>query len=456
MTADEVAQGLARLGIVHEMTLAHSPYQNGKQESFWGQVEGRLLAMLENCRDLDARRCSTRRRRRGSSSSTTATSTPRSGKRRSGGTWPVPTSGGRVPRARRCGSPSWPRSTARSGGATARSASRAAASRCPRATATSTASRCATRSWDLGQVHLVDDRTRRGAVPLFPLDRTQNADGQRRALEPIAAGAVAPPPAPGMAPLLEKLMADYAQHGPAAGVRADASPPPEPTPNKEEEPRMNKKLLSLYGLKWNPFAPDVPVEALLSTPKVENFCWRIENLAREGGFALVTGDPGSGQVRRAAPPRRASVGAARRQGGSCSRGRRRGPPTSTASWAILFGVSLAPHNRWAGAKALREQVAGAHRRRALPAGARRRRGAGDAARRAERAAALVELAARLAHPADDRPRRGRTARRSASDRRLWLRSAAACGCGSTLERATPAELEECLRHALGEGGRRRG
>ena len=27
---------------------------------------------------------------------------------------------------------------------------------------------------------------------------------------------------------------------------------------------MNKKLLALYGLKWNPFAPDVPVEALTS------------------------------------------------------------------------------------------------------------------------------------------------------------------------------------------------
>ena len=26
---------------------------------------------------------------------------------------------------------------------------------------------------------------------------------------------------------------------------------------------MNKKLLALYGLKWNPFAPDVPVEAVV-------------------------------------------------------------------------------------------------------------------------------------------------------------------------------------------------
>jgi len=39
---------------------------------------------------------------------------------------------------------------------------------------------------------------------------------------------------------------------------------------------VNKKLLSLYGLKWNPFSQEVPIEALLRTPKVESFCWRIE------------------------------------------------------------------------------------------------------------------------------------------------------------------------------------
>src|SRR5690606_17678355 len=48
MIADETRQGLARLGIVHETTLPHSPYQNAKQESFWGQLEGRLIAMLDN------------------------------------------------------------------------------------------------------------------------------------------------------------------------------------------------------------------------------------------------------------------------------------------------------------------------------------------------------------------------------------------------------------------------
>jgi len=52
MVADEVTQGLLRLGIVHERTLPYSPYQNGKQESFWGNVEGRLLAMLEGHPEL--------------------------------------------------------------------------------------------------------------------------------------------------------------------------------------------------------------------------------------------------------------------------------------------------------------------------------------------------------------------------------------------------------------------
>jgi len=47
MIAEEFTAGLARLGIVHEKTLPYSPYQNGKQEAFWGTLEGRLMEMLE-------------------------------------------------------------------------------------------------------------------------------------------------------------------------------------------------------------------------------------------------------------------------------------------------------------------------------------------------------------------------------------------------------------------------
>jgi transposase InsO family protein len=47
MVAEEVSEGLLRLGMVHEKTLPYSPYQNGKQEAFWGTLEGRLMEMLE-------------------------------------------------------------------------------------------------------------------------------------------------------------------------------------------------------------------------------------------------------------------------------------------------------------------------------------------------------------------------------------------------------------------------
>ena len=58
---------------------------------------------------------------------------------------------------------------------------------------------------------------------------------------------------------------------------------------------MTRALLSLYGLKWNPFSPELPREGLLRSPRLENLCWRVENLVRTGGFALVSGDVGTGK-----------------------------------------------------------------------------------------------------------------------------------------------------------------
>jgi len=78
---------------------------------------------------------------------------------------------------------------------------------------------------------------------------------------------------------------------------------------------MNNKLLALYGLKWSPFSPEVPTEALYVSPRVESFCWRVEQLASEGGFGLVTGDVGARQIGDAAHSCRAACGAARCQGG---------------------------------------------------------------------------------------------------------------------------------------------
>jgi putative transposase len=52
MIAEELTEGLLRLGIVHELTLPYSPYQNGKQECFWATLEGRLMAMLGGVKQL--------------------------------------------------------------------------------------------------------------------------------------------------------------------------------------------------------------------------------------------------------------------------------------------------------------------------------------------------------------------------------------------------------------------
>ena len=117
---------------------------------------------------------------------------------------------------------------------------------------------------------------------------------------------------------------------------------------------MNKKLLALFGLKWNPFSPDVPTDALLVAPRVESFCWRVENLAREGGFALVTGTPGIGKsvalrllVERFGALREIKIGVMIRPHSGVSDFYR--------ELGDLFGVQLSPHNRWAGAKVLRER-----------------------------------------------------------------------------------------------------
>jgi len=118
---------------------------------------------------------------------------------------------------------------------------------------------------------------------------------------------------------------------------------------------MNKKLLALYGLKYNPFTPDVPTEALYVSPTLENFFWRIENsLVPEGGFALLVGDPGTGKSaalrllsERLSTMRDVQVGALTHPSARVSDFYR--------ELGDIFGVALSAHNRWNGFKQLRER-----------------------------------------------------------------------------------------------------
>ena len=116
----------------------------------------------------------------------------------------------------------------------------------------------------------------------------------------------------------------------------------------------SKKLLALYGLKWNPFSPELPSEALLVTPKIEHFAWRVEQLVQEGGFALVTGESGTGKsvalrivAGRLSALRDVTVGVIERPQSKS--------PDFYRELGDIFAVKLAPHNRWCGFKALRER-----------------------------------------------------------------------------------------------------
>jgi general secretion pathway protein A len=115
-----------------------------------------------------------------------------------------------------------------------------------------------------------------------------------------------------------------------------------------------KKLLSLWGLKWNPFTPELPGDALLITARIDNFAWRVEQLIQEGGFALICGESGTGKsvalrivAQRLAMLRDVVVGAVER------------PQSKSADFyrelGDIFSVKLRPSNRWGGFRALRER-----------------------------------------------------------------------------------------------------
>ncbi len=254
MIAGETTGGLSRLGVQAETTLARSPYQNGKQESFWTQVEGRLLPMLEGCSELTLALLN---------EATQAWVELEYNRK-------VHDETGQPPLQRYLAGPDVGRPCPSS--ETLRQLFTLRARRTLRRSDGTISvegrryevpsryyhlSRLTVRyaRWDLGQVLLVDERTGVVLDRLYPLDKEANADGRRRrrAPGPLATGGGLPTPtatplAPGkagMAPLLRQLVTRYAATGlpPAYLPRPEellASPPGsapvDPAEHEEDAP----------------------------------------------------------------------------------------------------------------------------------------------------------------------------------------------------------------------------
>lgn len=116
----------------------------------------------------------------------------------------------------------------------------------------------------------------------------------------------------------------------------------------------NKKLLALYGLKWNPFFPTIPAEALWTAPGIDTLVYRIEDLVMEGGFALLCGEPGVGKSKALQLVAQRMSGLPDVVVGVMER-----PQSSLGDFyremGALFGVNLSPANRYGGFKTLRER-----------------------------------------------------------------------------------------------------
>lgn len=225
MKAEEFLAGLDDLGIAKAPTLAYSPEQNAKCEVWWVSVEGRLMPMLEGIKELTLELLNEAtaawvegdyNRRFHSEIGTTPLQRFVDG-RDVGRTCP---SSDELRRAFRCDA--WRTQRYSDGTLTVQGRRFEVPNRMRHIRRL----RLRFARWDLSTVDVVDSRDRaRVLCTLYPLDKTKNAEGLRRRLarldesdERTTAQASEPQ---GMAPLLRKLMADYAATGLPPAYLAD-------------------------------------------------------------------------------------------------------------------------------------------------------------------------------------------------------------------------------------------
>jgi transposase InsO family protein len=211
MLAAETQAGLTRLSILAENTLPFSPYQNGKQETFWGQIEGRLLPMLEGVADLALDQLNEAtlawielEYNRTLHSEIGQTPVHRYLNDKDVGR-PCPD----TEKLQLAFTTEVTRTQRRSDGTLSLEGIRY---EIPSRYAHLEKLSVRYASWDLSSVYLSDFKTGAVLCRLYPQDKKKNAEGHRAPKTP-AASSPEPVAAPGMAPLLKKIIQQYATTG---------------------------------------------------------------------------------------------------------------------------------------------------------------------------------------------------------------------------------------------------
>ena len=220
-------KGCFRLGIVHERTLPYSPYQNGKQEAFWGTLEGRLMKMLDGVADLtlDLLNEATQAWMEIEYNRTVHRETASSPVERFAHAPDVLRDSPSSHALRDAFRLETTRRQRQSDGTISLEGVRFEVPgryRHFREVAVRYA------RWDLGRVDLIDPRNGTILAPLYPLDKTANADGRRARFE---AGAGDPPADGGarkdgaLPPLLKRILDEYSATGLPPAYLPKTSPP---------------------------------------------------------------------------------------------------------------------------------------------------------------------------------------------------------------------------------------
>ena len=356
MLADEFTEGLLRLGILHETTLPYSPYQNGKQEC--------LLGTSGRASDGDARQV------RG-----TDTRLPQRSHPGLGGNRVQPP---RAPRDRlfagdafrpgagRAAPEPFIRRLARgvSPGSEAASAAkrrhdlarRACVSRSPAAIVTSATWWCVIPvGTSAGSIWWTRARERSWPASFPWIARPTPTVGARSSNHgPSEISASEPRESPAeLPPLLRQILAEYSATGlPPAYLPKN---PLHPSSTRKEVRHECQETAVAVGSEMEPvLAGTSRRSAAGDRHRSKNFAWRVEQLVQEGGFALISGESGTGKsvalrivAERLAALRDVVVGVLER------------PQSKSADFyrelGDIFSVKLRPSNRWGGFNALRER-----------------------------------------------------------------------------------------------------